>query len=206
VNPAAKVDNIRRPQDAVIAGQHGRDDQLEAVLELATPWPRAAIAIAAYTGMRESDLARVTWKRYSGGEFETPRVKTGQPIWVGAHYRLRETLDPAHRINPRIVAGVRGWPIRQHARVAVLRLPRVFAAQHGRTGDQLSRAAPKLDMRLAEAGFDAPTIASVFGERMIQMVEHYFRTARGTIFRQPGSGGPRKGIKTKMENLLETGR
>ncbi len=61
--------------------------------ELAPPWLRVAIAIAAYTGMRESDVARVTSKKYDGREFETRQVKTGEPIWVAAHYRLREILD-----------------------------------------------------------------------------------------------------------------
>jgi integrase len=61
VNPAAKVDNIRRPKDAKVVNRRWRDDELEPVLELAPPWMRVAIAIAAYTGMRESDVARVTW-------------------------------------------------------------------------------------------------------------------------------------------------
>ncbi len=61
--------------------------------ELAPLWLRVAIAIAAYIGMRESDVARVTSKKYDGREFETGQVKTGEPIWVAAHYRLREILD-----------------------------------------------------------------------------------------------------------------
>ena len=92
-NAAAKVDNIRRPKEAKVVNRRWRNDELETVLERAPPWLRAAIAIAAYTGMRESDVARVPWKKYNGREFETRQVKTGEPIWVAAHCRLRE-IDP----------------------------------------------------------------------------------------------------------------
>jgi hypothetical protein len=44
---------------------------LETVLELAPPWLRVAVAAAAYTGMRESDVARVIWKKYNSREFGT---------------------------------------------------------------------------------------------------------------------------------------
>jgi integrase len=66
VNPAAKVDNIRRPKDAKVVNRRWRDDELEVVLELAPPWLCVAIAIAAYTGMRESDVANADETRRAG--------------------------------------------------------------------------------------------------------------------------------------------
>jgi integrase len=141
-NPAAKVDKVRRPKDAKVVNRRWRDDELETVLELAPPWLRVAIAIAAYTGMRESDVARVTWKKYNGCEFETRQVKTGDPIWVAAHYRLREILDAAPRVSPQIVVGVKGRPMSANTLGSrFFDFLQNFARGRGRAGPQLPRAA-----------------------------------------------------------------
>jgi integrase len=177
-NPAAKVDNIRRPKDAKLVNRGWRDDELETVLELAPPWLRVAIAIAAYTGMRESDVARVTWKKYNGREFETRQVKTGEPIWVAAHCRLREILGAAPRVSPQIVVGVRGRPMSANTLGSrffdfLKSLPE-GTVERGLSFHGLRHT---LGTRLAEAGCDAPTIASVLGQQTTQMAEHYSRTA-----------------------------
>jgi integrase len=179
VNPAVKVDNIRRPKDAKVVNRRWRDDELESVLELAPPWLRVAIAVAAYTGMRESDVARVTWNKYNGCEFETRQVKTGGPIWVAARYRLREILDATPRVSAQIVVGVRGRPMSANALGSrFFDWLKSLPAGTLEPGLSFHGLRHTLGTRLAEAGCDAATIACVLGQKTTQMAEHYSRTAR----------------------------
>jgi integrase len=56
-NPALTVD--RRPKDAKVVNCPWREEELEIVLARASRQIRLAVAIAAYTGLRESDVVRV---------------------------------------------------------------------------------------------------------------------------------------------------
>lgn len=149
------------------------------MLDAAPPWLRVPIAIAAYTGLRESDVCRVTWTCYDGRAFETRMQKTGLPVWVPAHSRLRELLDLLPRDHEQIVVGATGRP------VSMSRVSSAFfdllkeLREAGRIGAGLSFHGLRhtLGTALAEAGCDPPTIAAVLGQSTTRMAEHYSRTA-----------------------------
>lgn len=179
-NPAIAVEKIRRPKDAKVVNRRWRDNELEIVLNEAPAWMQVPIAIAAFTGMRESDVVRVTWKSYDGCEFETRQLKTGNPIWIPAHYRLRAILDAARRIGPQIVVGVRGRPMSANSFGSrffefIARLREAGKVEPGLSFHGLRHT---LGTRLAEAGCDPATIAAVLGQKTTKMAEHYSRTAR----------------------------
>ena len=178
-NPALGIDLIRRPRSAPTKNRPWRQEELATVLAEAPGWMTVPVALAAYTGLRESDVVRVGWSCYDGRAFETRSQKTNQPVWVPAHYRLREILDAAPRGHDRIVVGARGQPIgvsglsTQFFRV----LKRL--REEGKVGPGLSFHGLRhtLGTALAEMGCDAATIASVLGHATTQMAEHYSRTA-----------------------------
>lgn len=178
-NPALDVEMIRRPRNTPTRNRPWRPEEIEAVLSSAPPWLQVPVAIAAYTGLRESDVCRVTWACYDGAAFETRTQKTNTPVWVPAHRRLRELLDPLPREHDRIVVGAYGRPI------TVSRLTTAFFAmlkdlrEAGAVGPGLSFHGLRhtLGTALAEAGCNAQTIAAVLGQASTRMAEHYSRTA-----------------------------
>jgi integrase len=179
-NPALAVDKIRRPKDAKVVNRPWRTEELEIVLARASRQIRLAVAIAAYTGLRESDVVTVTWTSYDGVAFETRQIKTGDPIWVKAHFRLREILDQTPRVSPVILIGARGKPFTESGlRTSFFRLIRTLVAE-GKVQPGLSFHGLRhtLGATLAEAGCDAATIAAVLGQATTKMAEHYSKTAK----------------------------
>jgi integrase len=124
-------------------------------------------------------VVRATWACYDGAAIETRQTKTGFPVWVPAHYRLREILDAAPRVSPIIVIGERGKPYpKDTLRNLFFRLIGRLARE-GKVGPGLSFHGLRhtLGTQLAEAGCDAQTIASILGQQSTAMAEHYSRTA-----------------------------
>jgi integrase len=179
-NPALAVDKVKRPKDAKVVNRPWRAEELETVLAHATPQIGLSIVIAAYTGLRESNVVKVTWNCYDGTAFETRQIKTGGPVWVKAHYRLREILDSTLRVSPVILIGARGQPFTEGGlRSSFCRLIRGLVAE-GKVQPGLSFHGLRhtLGTALAEAGCDAATIAAVLGQATTAMAEHYSKTAK----------------------------
>lgn len=205
-NPAFGVERVKRPRNAPIKNRPWRGEELDAALTAASPPIRVAIALAAYAGLRESDVVRATWGCYDGQAIETRQGKTGLPVWVPAHYRLREILDATARVSPLIVIGKKGKPYTADTlRNLFFRLIGKLA-KAGQVGPGLSFHGLRhtLGTRLAEAGCDAQTIASVLGQRSTSMAEHYSRTAnrRGNASAaiRKLEHADRNAVATKTEN------
>jgi integrase len=179
-NPALAVDRIKRPKNAKIVNRPWRIEEFDTVLSEAPPRLLVPIAIAAYTGLRECDVVKVTWHSYDGTSFETRQQKTGNPMWVKAHYRLREILDATPRVSPNVVVSTLGKPYKAEVLRAqffpfIRRLIEEGKVQPGLSFHGLRHT---LGTVLAEAGCDAPTIAAVLGQESTTMAEHYSKTAR----------------------------
>jgi integrase len=178
-NPAVSVDKIKKPKNAKVVNRPWRLEELNIVLAEAPPHLQVPIAIGAYTGLREGDTARVSWRAYDGSAFETRQQKTGNPVWIRAHYRLREILDRAPHVSPLIVVGARGKPYSPHVlKTAFFELIRkLVKAGKVEPGLSFHGLRHTLATLLAEAGCDPPTIASVLGQQSTKMAEHYSRNA-----------------------------
>ncbi len=179
-NPALAVDPIKKPKNARIINRPWRIEELDTVLTEAPPRLLVPIAIAAYAGLRECDVVKVTWHSYDGTSFETRQQKTGNPMWVKAHYRLREILDATPHVSPNIVVSTLGKPYTEEVlRAQFFPLIRRLVAE-GKVQPGLSFHGLRhtLGTLLAEAGCDAPTIAAVLGQESTKMAEHYSKTAK----------------------------
>jgi integrase len=178
-NPALAVELVRRPRNAPVVNRPWSPAELETVLAEAPPELRVAIAIGACVGLREADMLRVTWACYDGHAFEIRQHKTGEPLWVPVHSRLREILDSMPRVSPVMVVGARGRPFTQNG------FQRRFfglirhLVEEGKVAPGLSFHGLRhmLGTSLAEAGCDPRTIAAVLGQKTTAMADHYSRTA-----------------------------
>jgi integrase len=124
-------------------------------------------------------MLKVTWACYDDTAFEVRQNKTGNSLWVSAHYRLREILDATPRQSPVIVVGARGRPFTQAGfQRRFFGLIRKLT-NAGKVGQGLSFHGLRhmVGTRLAEAGCDPRTIAAVLGQQTTAMADHYSRGA-----------------------------
>jgi integrase len=178
-NPVVGVERVARPRDMPTKNRPWRPEELAVVILEAPPWLRVPIAVAAFTGLRESDVIKITWSCYDGTAFETRSQKTNAPIWVPVHPVLRGVLEAAPRAGERIVVGVRGRPIGRSTLTTVFFDHVKRLREEGKVGPGLSFHGLRhtLGTALAEAGCDPPTIAAVLGQATTSMAEHYSKTA-----------------------------
>lgn len=180
-NPAADVEPIRRPRNARQINRPWKDEEIATVLEAAPPELRVAIGLGAHLGVREADMLALTWKSYDGTAFEIRQAKTGEPLWVPAHKELRTILNERRerRLSPIIVVGAKGKPFTQSGFQT-----RFFGLlkdlkDAGKIGEGLTFHGLRhtVGRKLAEAGCDTRTIASILGQKTTAMAEHYSQQA-----------------------------
>jgi integrase len=173
------VDLFKKPKNSKIINRPWRIEEVDVVLAEAPPRLLVPIAIAAYVGLRMCDVVKVTWHSYDGASFETRQQKTGNPMWVKAHYRLREILDATTRVSPNIVVSTFGKPYGEESLRAQFFpfIRRLVAEGKVQPGLSFHGLRHTLGTLLAEAGCDASTIAAVLGQESTKMAELYSKTA-----------------------------
>lgn len=178
-NPALAVDLVAKPRNAPVVNRPWTPEELETVLAQAPGPIRVAVALAAYTGLRESDVALVTWACYDGTAFEVRQVKTGNSVWIPAHSRLRAILDELPHQSPQIVVSSAGRPYAPRTLSSRFWTFMAELRDAGKVGPGLSFHGLRhtLGTALAEAGCDPATIASILGHKTTAMAEHYSRHA-----------------------------
>ncbi len=174
-NPAINVERIRRPRNTPTKNRPWRPEELDVVLSEAPEWLRVPIALAAFTGLRMGDVMRATWSCYDGHVFEATAQKTGIPVWVPVHPRLRAILDAAPRVHDQIVVGARGLPLAQSTvSVEFFALLKRLAVGPGLSFHGLRHT---LGTAIIEAGGSRAMAMSVLGHTTERSSEHYSRTA-----------------------------
>jgi integrase len=155
-------------------------DELDAVLGAANPPIRAAVALAAFAGLRAGDVVRLTWSAYDGVAVQTVQDKTGAEVWVPAHQRLRAILAETPRCTAvQIVTGQRGLPLtlagfKANFFALIRRLRRDGVLSRRLTFHGLRHTAATM---LAEAGCDDRDIMAVTGHKTPAMVHRYTEKA-----------------------------
>lgn len=176
-NPAAAVPKIRRPKTAPQMHRPWKPEELEAMLQAASPGLAAAIALGGFAGLRRQDVVAVPWSAYDGKEVHARQLKTGDPVWIKANSRLREILDRTPKVSTQIVAGDRGQPYTLDG----------FDTMFQRLRDKLE-AAGKVEpgltfhglrhttaVNLYDAGADKGDIMAVTGHRSESSLDTYLR-------------------------------
>ncbi|WP_051013579.1 tyrosine-type recombinase/integrase [Pararhodospirillum photometricum] len=179
-NPAEKVPRIKRPRDLPNANRAWTDDELAAVLGAASQGVRAAVALGAYTGLRQGDVLILPWSALEDGWIRHTQGKTQEPVWIPIHSDLASLLSTIERRTPTIVTSPRdGKPYTGDGfRTLFFRLVRALEAQ-GKIGPGLTFHGLRhgLATRLADAGADDRTIAAITGHEQVSMVQRYTQDA-----------------------------
>lgn len=108
-NPTEQVKKILRPKDAAHVNRRWHDFELEAALKHAEPYLAVAIALGAYTGMREGDMLRLPISAIGADTIIFRQGKTGERVEMPIDDDLRPYLAlPIKRDAVTAVVGKRG--------------------------------------------------------------------------------------------------
>ncbi|MBB4286207.1 tyrosine-type recombinase/integrase [Roseospira goensis] len=158
-NPAEGVAKIKKPRGEKKANRPWQWEELAAVLEATASHPgiRAAVALAAFTGLRQADCLSLPWSACADGRVSVRSHKTGMSIRVPMHSMLAEVLTATPRRSPIVVTGQGGAPytgsgFRAELRKIMKRLEGAGQVQAGLTFHGLRHTAGTM---LADAGCDS---------------------------------------------------
>jgi len=134
---------------------------------------RLGVMLLLYTGQRRSDVVQMRWSQFDGDTIEVVQQKTGEPVTIPCHKRLRATLSTRPRQSEFILTGERGA---------------IQSCQLGRDGAQAITAIgihgysvhglrKNAAVALSQAGCSVPEIMAVTGHRSAAMALHYSKRA-----------------------------
>jgi integrase len=178
-NPAAAAPKIAKPRGAPVRNRPWSAAEIEAMIDACEPGLRAAVALGVYTGMRESDVVALPWAAYADGHLEARQGKTGEPIWVPVHRRLKETLDVTPRTSDTIVTGMRGKPLTVEGfKTVFFRLRDKLQAEGKiRPGLTFHGARHTAATMLADVGCDERDIMAITGHKSTAALRKYIEQA-----------------------------
>ncbi len=119
VTPTTGVKAVPRPKGLAVRNRRWTMEEIRTVVRVA-PSLRLAVLVAAYTALRASDVAALTWDRYDGERLLVQQEKTGDMVWMPVHPALKAILDGLPRDHEQIVTGPFGRPFRDGGAIATL--------------------------------------------------------------------------------------
>lgn len=153
------------------------DEEIELFLKHCEPFMKTPVLLALYTGQRREDLVQMKWTDYQGGIIRVRQNKTGEPLDIPCHPKLKAHLDAIQtKFGGAIVRTAQGKPM--NAGMLSSALNRALGAIEGmphRSWHGLRYASAG---RLEAAGCSVVQIISIIGHRTYQMAIQYARQRR----------------------------
>ena len=165
---------IRRVHKAKGEREPWPDEVMQTFEDQAPGALRLAYLLLLYTGQRRSDVVKMKWSQFDGEGIEVRQQKTGQPLTIPCHRRLREALAKLPRRSEFILTGERGRPLGPEGLSVAIRRTLARLGVKGFTTHGLRKNAAKA---LADAGCDARQIMAITGHRTFAMAFHYAKRA-----------------------------
>jgi integrase len=140
----------------------------------ASPHLGFAVRLALGTGLRRSDLVKLTWADLKGDHFEICQQKTGAPALVGCTEELLAELKTMPRVADTIIVGDRGNAV---TAASLSRMVRIKLRELGVTGYSIHGLRKNAGNEIAEAGGTEREIMVRLGHKTPQMAAHYTKRA-----------------------------
>tara|TARA_Y100000815_G_scaffold203811_1_gene187572 strand:- start:322 stop:1338 length:1017 start_codon:yes stop_codon:yes gene_type:complete len=173
-NPTA---GIRKPKARVKHIPIWSEEEIEHFLANCEPFMRTPVLLALYTGQRREDLAQMEWSAFMGGIIRVRQNKTGEPLDIPCHRRLREHLESIRsNFGGPIIRAQSGRPMDANALSSAMnRAVEAIDGMPHRTLHGLRYAAAG---GLNAAGASFEQIVSIIGHRTYQVAMEYIRQRR----------------------------
>lgn len=181
-NPVEGVSKYKRPKGTPEVNRAWSDDELAIVLKHARPSLQTAIALGAYTGLRESDVVKLPTSAITD-VIRLSQGKTDKPIVLPVHRDLKpylkEAIDRDGRNAVTVVVGERGRTMTAGGFKGMFfkligELKAKDVIPPGLTFHGLRHT---VGTRLAEAGASDTVIQSMLGHKTPAMAQRYRRDA-----------------------------
>jgi integrase len=182
-NPCNSIQKASRPRNMPATNRPWTESEIDAALLHLPQHLAVAVAIAAYTGLRKSDVINWTWSQYdaANGRIEVLTAKAQETVSIPVHPKLKIVLDSAKRWNgKKIVCAARcpsgyrsGSGFQSSWETAKAKLE-----ASGLTGHVTFHGLRHtIATALAEAGSSILEIMAITGHTDPASVEHYIREA-----------------------------
>jgi integrase len=168
-NPAAE---IRRLHHQGWSHEPWPDGVIEKFEAEAQPKPNAQLALMLllYTGQRASDVVRMRWSDYDGEGIAVRQLKTGTPLWIPCHLKLRAALERTERKSEFILTTRYGKGYSAHG---LCQMIRVATAQIGATACSAHGLRCNAATALIEAGCEVPQVMAITGHKTFKEAQRY---------------------------------
>jgi enterobacteria phage integrase len=197
VNPTIDVARLHRREWSHEPWPEWVVEKFEAEAE-PKPSAQLALTLLLYTGQRGSDVVRMKWDDYDGTGISVRQQKTGTPLWIPCHKKLKAVLDnmPGRSgfiLTSRFGSGYTAGGLRDMVAAATVQI----GAPECTTHDLRCNAA----IALAEAGCEVPEIMAVTGHRTYTQAQKYLggvnqkKLAARAIGKWEGSSGKLRNVK-----------
>ena len=175
INPADRAPKIRRPRGARKVNRAWTDEERRVVLETATGSVKVGIALGMFAGLAVSDVVRWPREGYTGQRIVGERGKTGEPVNVLAHPKLREILASSRKDTTTLVSTRSGEEFTRDGWLAMFKRHIKRLESEGKIGPGLTMHGLRhtFGKALAESWGDARTIARAIGDKTPAMGDYY---------------------------------
>lgn len=175
-NPAAPVKRLKVRAKAITPWS---EEEILLFLGSAPQWLQTPVLLALFTGQRREDVVSMTWDDYQGGFIRVRQSKTGEPLDIACHPKLRKHLDGIRTsFGGAIARTAKGRPFTPNSlSQAVRRLVDELPMANDRSLHGLRYAAAA---RLDEAGCTLTEAVAVLGHRTYQMAHRYMAQRRAS--------------------------
>jgi integrase len=133
------------------------EQEIAALLSVASHEIKLALVLALWTGQRQGDLLRLPWSAYDGTHLRFRQSKTGRRMTMPAGMPLRALLDGTERRSPLILTNSYGRPRTSWSKAC---------ARAGVTGLTFHDLRGSAVVRLALAEATVPQIATFTGHSL----------------------------------------
>ena len=174
-NPAAGFKRLKVRQKTITPWS---DYEIALFRSVAPKHMALALDLLLYTGQRVKDVAEMDWSAFQGDFIRVRQSKTGEPMDIYCHPKLRDTLEANKTaFRGRIVRNAKGRPYNANALGKAIhdQCTKVEAMPPDRSPHGLRYAAAGC---LEEAGATVSQISAVLGHRTYQMAMKYLTARR----------------------------
>jgi integrase len=179
-NPAKEVKSIHtghKPHPA------WPPELMAAIEQHSNPRVVRAYFLLRYTGQRRSDVVTMDTARFDGTAIQVIQEKTGTPVWIPAHKRLRDHLAATGVPGDYLLTSAWGAPYRATSLTNMIIIACKDAGFPGFSPHGLRHSAGSA---LAEAGCSVHEIMSILGHTTEKEAYEYVRQANRKVMAKSG--------------------
>jgi integrase len=169
INPAGDIARLHRrewshePWPEEVIAKFEAEAQPKLIAQL-------ALALLLYTAQRGSDVVRMKWSDYDGTYIAVRQLKTGTPLWIRCHKKLKAILDNTRRqsefiLTSRYGSGYTAGGLRDMIAASTARI--------GATGYTAHGLRCNAAIALAEANCTDQQIMAVTGHKTYRQAQSY---------------------------------